>query len=101
VAKNPDPASKLPYLIALPLGPSPLVLKAADKWPRTSKVYCHRADAWPEDPEVLEEIPVRSCVKRGQAIDLVCGFRVISYTRSDRKGSRDNYADTRCGQSSP
>ena len=71
MAKNPDPASKLPYLIALPLGSSRLLLKAADTWPRTAKVYCHRADAWPEDPEVLEEIPVRSCVKRGQAIDLV------------------------------
>lgn len=71
VAANPDPNSKLPFLIRLPLASGPLVLKAADRWPRTAKVYCHRADDWPADPEVIDEVPVRSCVRRGQAIDLV------------------------------
>jgi hypothetical protein len=42
VARNPDPASKLAYLVRLPLPEGPLVLKAADSWPRTAKVYCHR-----------------------------------------------------------
>ena len=40
-------------------------------WPRTTKVYCHRADDWPDDVDVIERIPVRSCVRRGAAIDLV------------------------------
>jgi hypothetical protein len=71
VAKNPDGASKLPFLISLPLPSGRLVLKAGDRWPRTAKVYCHRADAWPDGAELLEEIPVRACVRRGQAIDLV------------------------------
>ncbi len=71
VARNPDPASKLGFLIRLPLAAGPLVLKAADRWPRTAKVYCHRAEAWPVGAEVLEEVPVRSCIRRGQAIDLV------------------------------
>jgi hypothetical protein len=71
VARNPDPASKLPYLIRLPLGRDPLVLKAAAAWPRTAKVYCHRADGWPERPDIVEEVPVRACVRRGQAVDLV------------------------------
>jgi hypothetical protein len=71
VAKNPDPASKLPYLIRLPLEAGALVLKAAEPWPRTAKVYCHRAEAWPERPDLIEEIPVRACVRRGQAVDLV------------------------------
>jgi hypothetical protein len=71
VAANPDPNSKLPFLIRLPLASGPLVLKAADRWPRTAKVYCHRADGWPENPEVIDEVPVRTCVRRGQAIDLV------------------------------
>src|SRR3546814_9781226 len=39
-------------------------------WPRTAMVYCHRA-AWPDDPEIIEEVAVRSCVRRGVAIDLV------------------------------
>ena len=72
VAANPDPDSTLPFLIRLPLPSGELVLKARDSWPRTAKVYCHRAeDAWPEHPKIVEQIPVRSCQRRGVAIDLV------------------------------
>jgi len=62
---------RFPYLISLPLAAGPLILKARETWPRTAKVYCHRAEAWPKDPDILEDIPVRSCVRRGVAIDLV------------------------------
>jgi hypothetical protein len=34
-------------------------------------VYCHRAEEWPADAEVIERVPTRSCVRRGAAIDLV------------------------------
>jgi hypothetical protein len=71
VARNPDNESTLPYLIELPLPSGPLRLKAKDTWPRTAKVYCHRAAEWPADADVIEEIPVRSCVRRGVAVDLV------------------------------
>ena len=71
VAANPDSDSTLPFLIRLPLPDGELVLKARDSWPRTAKVYCHRAERWPEDPEIVERIPVRSCQRRGVAIDLV------------------------------
>lgn len=71
VARNPDPASSLPFLIRVPWGPEGLVLKAKQPWPRTSKVYCHRADGWPPDVEVLERVPVRVCSRRGPAIDLI------------------------------
>jgi hypothetical protein len=72
VARNPDPDSALPFLIRVPLGPHGLVLKARESWPRTSKVYCHRVqDDWSEDLEILERTPVRSCTRRGPAIDLV------------------------------
>src|SRR5919202_4509068 len=71
VARNPEPDSSLPYLIRLPLGREPLVLKARDVWPRTAKVYCHRAEAWPDDAEVVDDVEVRSCVRRGPAVDLV------------------------------
>jgi hypothetical protein len=40
-------------------------------WPRTAKVYCHRAEQWPDQPEILEQVAVRSCRRRGVAIDLV------------------------------
>jgi ERCC4 domain len=71
VAANPEPDSTLPFLIRLPLATGELVLKARDSWPRTAKVYCHRADRWPEDPEIVERVPIRSCQRRGVAIDLV------------------------------
>lgn len=70
IARNPDPGSTLPYVLWVPVGPTPLVLKAKDTWPRTGKVYCHRGD-WPEDPDIVEETPVRACTRRGVAIDLV------------------------------
>lgn len=71
VAHNPDPDSSLPYLVRLPLGTGELILKARDSWPRTAKVFCHRAEVWPEGAELVEAVQVRSCVRRGVAIDLV------------------------------
>lgn len=71
IARNPDGSSSLPFLIRLPLGPNGVALKVRETWPRTSKVYCHRADEWPDDLEVIERVPVRSCVRRGAAVDLV------------------------------
>lgn len=72
IARNPDGSSSLPYLLRLPVGPHGIALKARDAWPRTNKVYCHRADDWPVDGlEIVERVPVRSCVRRGAAIDLV------------------------------
>jgi hypothetical protein len=70
IARNPDPDSSLPYLVRLPLGDG-VALKVRDTWPRTAKIYCHRADVWPDDLEIVERIPVRSCVRRGASIDLV------------------------------
>lgn len=70
IARNPDEDSALPYLLRIPLGPNGIVLKAREAWPRTSKVYCHRAE-WPAEPEILERVPTRSCIRRGAAIDLV------------------------------
>lgn len=70
IARNPEEGTSLPYLVRIPLGPRGIVLKAREMWPRTAKVYCHRAE-WPADPEVLERVPTKSCVQRGAAIDLV------------------------------
>jgi len=71
VATNPDCDSTLPFLIRLPLATGELVLKARDSWPRTAKVYCHRAESWPDRPQIIERVPIRSCQRRGVAIDLV------------------------------
>lgn len=71
IARNPEEDSTLPYLLRIPLGPDGVVLKARETWPRTGKVYCHRAVGWPREPEVVEQVPTRSCVRRGAGIDLV------------------------------
>jgi hypothetical protein len=71
IARNPEPDSSLPYVLRLPLGPHGVVLKVRETWPRTAKVYCHPAESWPDDPDVVERVPVRSCTRRGAAIDLV------------------------------
>jgi hypothetical protein len=71
VARNPDPDSQLHYLVRIPLGPAGVVVKAKEPWPRATKVYCHRADEWPADAEIIERHAVRSCTRRGPAIDLV------------------------------
>lgn len=71
IARNPDPDSTLPFLVRLPLRSGAVVLKVRDTWPRTAKVYCHPSDDWPTDPEIVERVPVRSCIRRGAAIDLV------------------------------
>lgn len=72
IARNPDLESKLPYLVRLPLGPNGMVLRARDVWPRTTAVYCHNAgDEWPTDAEIVQQVPVVLCAKRGGAIDLV------------------------------
>lgn len=69
VAVNDEEGTSLPYLIRLPLGDG-LVLKTREPWPRTGKLYCHPA-AWPDAPEIIEQVAVRTCRRRGAAIDLV------------------------------
>lgn len=71
IARNPDPGSKLPYLLRIPVAGGPLILRARETWPRTSSVYCHRDEVWPDDPDVVEELDVLVCERRGRAIDLI------------------------------
>lgn len=70
VARNPDENSSLPYLVRLPIDGG-IVLKTRESWPRANRAYCHPADEWPAYAEILEEVPVRLCRRRGSAIDLV------------------------------
>lgn len=72
IARNPDPASRLPFLLRLPIGGG-MVFRTSGTWPRTKALYCHPvpADDWPEHADLVEQVAVRSCVRRGAAIDLV------------------------------
>ncbi len=72
IARNPDPDSALPYLLWLPIGDG-LLFRTKGTWPRTSALYCHPvpAEEWPDQPEILERVPLRACARRGAAIDVV------------------------------
>lgn len=71
LARNPDSDSSLGYLLSVPVEGATLMLKARARWPTTARVYCHPLEHWPAEAEVLEEVPVRSCRRRGPAVDLV------------------------------
>ncbi len=72
IAANPDPASTLAYLMRVPLGGG-LVLRTSGTWPRTKALYCYPVplEEWPVAPDIVERVPLRSCARRGAAVDLV------------------------------
>jgi hypothetical protein len=72
VARNPDPDSRLPYLVRVPVAGG-LVFRARDTWPGATAVYCHPvpADEWPDRPDVVATVPLERCLRRGSAIDIV------------------------------
>jgi hypothetical protein len=65
LARNPDTASSLPYLLRLPLE-NGLVFRTKGTWPRTSALYCHPVDSgeWPDEPEIVERVALPSCARR-------------------------------------
>ncbi len=73
IAVNPDADSRLPYLLRLPLASGDLVFRTSGTWPRTKALYCYPApiEEWPDDPEIVEQAPLRSCRRRGAAIDVI------------------------------
>jgi ERCC4 domain len=72
VAVNPDPDSRLGYLLRLPLAGG-MVFRTSGTWPRTKALYCYpvASDEWPVEPDIVERAPIRSCLRRGAAIDLI------------------------------
>jgi ERCC4-type nuclease len=70
--RQPDQDSTLRYLLRLPLAGG-MVFRTSGTWPRTKALYCYPvpADEWPEHPDLVEQVALRSCVRRGAAIDLV------------------------------
>jgi hypothetical protein len=72
IARNPDPDSRLGYLLRLPLSGG-MVFRTSGTWPRAKALYCYpvSTDEWPPEPEIVERAPLRSCVRRGAAIDVI------------------------------
>jgi hypothetical protein len=71
VARNPEPGTRLPFLLRIPLPGQALTLACRERWPGTKDAYCHPVAAWPDDAEVVEETPVRACWRTGAAVHLI------------------------------
>lgn len=72
IARNPDNSSALGYLMMIPIDGG-IVVKTSDTWPRTKALYCHQIPMteWPTNPELVAEMALLSCTRRGAAIDIV------------------------------
>ena len=54
IARNPDPASRLAFLLALPVaGEGTVVLACAVDWPGEKDAFCYAVPDWPEGAEVV------------------------------------------------
>ncbi len=49
------------------------MFRTSGTWPRTKALFCYPVHVreWPDEPEIVERVAVRSCARRGAAIDLV------------------------------
>ncbi|KRE33823.1 hypothetical protein ASG82_22480 [Mycobacterium sp. Soil538] len=73
IARNPDEGSRLPFLLRVPQPDGDLVFRTSGVWPRVKALYCHPVpiDHWPGEAEILERLPLRSCRRRGAAVDVI------------------------------
>ncbi len=73
IAVNPAADSRLRFLLRIPQPGADLVFRTSGTWPRVKALYCHPVglNEWPEDPEIVEWVPLRSCQRRGASIDVI------------------------------
>ena len=73
IAVNPDEDSRLPFLLRVPQPGGDLLFRTSGRWPRVKALYCYPVDLdeWPTDAVIVERVPLRSCRRRGAAIDVI------------------------------
>ena len=73
IAVNPDQDSRLPYLLRVPQPGGDLLFRTSGTWPRVKALYCYPVGLheWPTDAVIVERLPLRSCRRRGAAIDVI------------------------------
>jgi len=73
IAVNPDEDSRLPYLLRIPQPGGDLLFRTSGTWPRVKALYCYPVsrDEWPDAAVIVERVPLRSCRRRGAAIDVI------------------------------
>ena len=73
IAVNPDDESRLRLLLRVPLAGGDLVFRTSGTWPREKALFAYPVplSQWPEEPVIVERVPLRSCQRRGAAIDVI------------------------------
>lgn len=72
IGRIPGAGVRLPFVLRLPVsGEGRVFLAARDSWPRSTDVFCYQLESWPDEADVLEEVPVEACWRVGAAIHLV------------------------------
>jgi hypothetical protein len=73
IAANPDEDSRLPFLLRVPRPDGDLLFRTSGTWPRVKALYCYPVGLheWPENAVIIERVGLRSCRRRGAAIDLI------------------------------
>ena len=73
IAVNPDEDSRLPLLLRVPLAGGDLLFRTSGTWPREKALFAYPVplDEWPDDPVIVEQVRLRSCRRRGAAIDVI------------------------------
>lgn len=73
IAVNPDEGSRLRLLLRVPLAGGDLLFRTSGTWPREKALFAYPVglDEWPDDAVIVERVPLRSCRRRGAAIDVI------------------------------
>lgn len=73
IAVNPDDESRLRLLLRVPLAGGDLLFRTSGTWPREKALFAYPVplDEWPDNPVIVERVPLRSCSRRGAAIDVI------------------------------
>lgn len=73
IAANPDENSRLPLLLRVPLPDGDLLFRTAGTWPQEKALFAYPVglDEWPDEPVIVAAVPLRSCQRRGAAIDVI------------------------------
>ena len=72
IAANPDEVP-VAVLLRVPLAGGDLLFRTAGTWPREKALFAYPVplDEWPDDPAIVETVLLRSCHRRGAAIDVI------------------------------
>ena len=72
VGRIPGTETRLPYILRLPVsGEGRIFLATRGNWPRGTDLFCYQLASWPDEADVVEEIPVEACWRVGAAVHLV------------------------------